>query len=100
MHPTEVEDLLMTHPAVREAAVCSARNATGVSALRAFVVLNGDAEPDTVSAELIAAAKQALTWYKVPEEVVFVPALPRNPTGKLLRRQLRAMAANSEQEGT
>lgn len=100
VHPTEVEDLLMTHPAVREAAVCSARNATGVSALRAFVVLNGDAEPDTVSAELIAAAKQALTWYKVPEEVVFVPALPRNPTGKLLRRQLRAMAANSEQEGT
>lgn len=99
VHPTEIEDLLMRHPAVREAAVCSARRGPGVTALRAFVVLKtggGDAE---VRAELLASAKEALTWYKVPEDVVFVPELPRTPTGKLRRREVRAMAANREEGG-
>ncbi|MBB5159604.1 class I adenylate-forming enzyme family protein [Saccharopolyspora phatthalungensis] len=99
VHPTEIEDLLMTHPAVVEAAVCSARNDAGVSALRAFVVLGGDADPDAVRTELTTTAEQALTWYKVPADIVFVCALPRNPTGKLLRREVRAMVAKSEQDG-
>jgi fatty acid CoA ligase FadD22 len=96
VHPSEIEDLFMRHPAVQEAAVCSARRGAGVSGLHVYIVLgNNGAEPGAVRTELIAAAKQALTWYKVPEEIVFVPELPRTPTGKLRRREVRAMAANT-----
>lgn len=92
VHPTEIEDLLMRHPEVREAAVCSARRETGVTTLRAFVALADDASPEQVRAELLATAQASLTWYKVPEDVVFVPELPRTPTGKLRRRDVRALA--------
>jgi fatty acid CoA ligase FadD22 len=100
VHPTEIEDLLMRHPAVREVAVCSVRYGDGRSGLRAFVVPgNGDddtAAHERTSSELLATARTTLTWYKVPKDVVFVAELPRNATGKLLRRALRAMG---EQDG-
>ncbi|ROP42226.1 class I adenylate-forming enzyme family protein [Saccharothrix texasensis] len=92
VHPAETEDFLMRHPGVREAAVCSTRRETGVTTLRAFVALDDDASPEEVRAELLAGARAALTWYKVPEDVVFVAELPRTPTGKLRRREIRAMA--------
>ncbi|MFI9008216.1 class I adenylate-forming enzyme family protein [Actinosynnema sp. NPDC053489] len=92
VHPAETEDLLLRHPSVREAAVCSTRRGTGVTSLRAFVALADGASPERVRVELLAAARAALTWYKVPEDVVFVPELPRTPAGKLRRRDLRAMA--------
>ncbi|MFE9750712.1 class I adenylate-forming enzyme family protein [Saccharothrix saharensis] len=92
VHPAEIEDLLMRHPEVREAAVCSARRETGVTSLRAFVALADAASPERVRADLLATARSTLTWYKVPEDVVFVPELPRTPTGKLRRRDVRAMA--------
>ncbi|MCE7000833.1 acyl--CoA ligase [Saccharothrix sp. S26] len=92
VHPAEVEDLLMRHPDVREAAVCSARRETGVTALRAFVALADGASPEHVRADLLATAHASLTWYKVPQDVVFVAELPRTPTGKLRRRDVRAMA--------
>ncbi|MFD0205893.1 MULTISPECIES: class I adenylate-forming enzyme family protein [Saccharothrix] len=92
VHPAETEDFLMRHPDVREAAVCSARRETGVTTLRAFVALADHASPDKVRAELLAGAHAALTWYKVPDDVVFVAELPRTPTGKLRRRELRALA--------
>jgi 4-hydroxybenzoate adenylyltransferase len=92
VHPAETEDFLMRHPDVREAAVCSTRRATGVTTLRAFVALADDASPERVRAELLATAHETLTWYKVPEDVVFVTELPRTPAGKLRRRDLRAMA--------
>lgn len=100
VHPAETEDTLMAHPAVKEAAVCSVRRDSGASELRAFVVLREDVteqEAATVPGELLTAARGALTWYKVPHEVVLVPSLPRNPTGKLLRRGLRALAARQQQ---
>ncbi|MBW4718113.1 AMP-binding protein [Saccharothrix obliqua] len=93
VHPTEIEDLLMRHPDVQEAGVCSARRSTGVTTLRAFVALkNGHASAERVRAELLATARETLTWYKVPEDIVFVERLPRTPTGKLRRREVRAMA--------
>jgi fatty acid CoA ligase FadD22 len=92
VHPAETEDFLMRHPDVREAAVCSVRRENGVTTLRAFVALDDGASPEEVSAELLAGARAALTWYKVPEDVVFVRELPRTPTGKLRRREIRAMA--------
>ncbi|GII65686.1 hypothetical protein Skr01_57710 [Sphaerisporangium krabiense] len=93
VHPSEIEDLLLEHPGVREAAVCSVRRGAGVSGLRAFVVpAEGAGDPERLRAELLDTARARLTWYKAPEDVVFVPELPRNPTGKLLRRKLRLMA--------
>ncbi|NUT51739.1 MAG: AMP-dependent synthetase, partial [Saccharothrix sp.] len=91
-HPTEIEDILQRHPGVREAGVCSTRRATGVTTLRAFVALTDEASPEHVRAELLATARDTLTWYKVPEDIVFVEQLPRTPTGKLRRREVRAMA--------
>lgn len=93
VHPTEVENLLVRHPDVREAGVCSARRGTGATALRAFVALREGASPDRVRAQLLETARRSLTWYKVPEDVMFVPELPRTTTGKLRRGELRAMAA-------
>ncbi|WP_425247602.1 class I adenylate-forming enzyme family protein [Streptomyces sp. NEAU-NA10] len=97
VHPTEIEDRLMEHPAVKEAAVCAVRRDSGVSALRAFVVLRAGVDAESahgVRQELLATAEATLTWYKVPEDVVFVPSLPRNHVGKLLRRTVRAQAAD------
>ncbi|CCH29600.1 AMP-binding protein [Actinosynnema sp. NPDC047251] len=101
VHPTEIEDLLMRHPDVQEAGVCSVRRGNGVTTLRAYVALTESARenraPDGVAervgAELLDTAKEKLTWYKVPEDVVFVTALPRTPSGKLRRREVRALAA-------
>ncbi|MFE3781108.1 class I adenylate-forming enzyme family protein [Amycolatopsis sp. NPDC059090] len=109
VHPGEIEDLLSTHPAVSEVAVCSVWRREGVSTLRAYVVVKdswNDARADVADArkheayeavrrDLLDRAAAALTWYKVPEDVVFTAELPRSGTGKLLRRTLRAMA-NSE----
>ncbi|WP_371100460.1 class I adenylate-forming enzyme family protein [Streptomyces sp. PU_AKi4] len=97
VHPTEIEDRLMEHPAVKEAAVCAVRRDDGVSVLRAFTVLRAGvdaAAAQEVRQELLAACRTTLTWYKVPEDVFFVTSLPRNHVGKLLRRTVRAQAAD------
>ncbi|MEV0094738.1 AMP-binding protein [Streptomyces sp. NPDC050738] len=90
VHPTEVEDIITAIAGVREAAVCSVRRADGVTSLRAYVVTDPAVGRDAVLARTIRKATEAaLTWYKVPEDVEFVDALPRNGTGKILRRVLR-----------
>ncbi|MCX4660592.1 class I adenylate-forming enzyme family protein [Streptomyces uncialis] len=96
VHPTEIEDLLTAHPAVREAAVVSVRRAGGATSLRAYAALHDGARPGAVTAELLATARSRLTWYKVPDDVLIVPELPRNPTGKLLRRAVRALAREGD----
>ncbi|MFE3173113.1 class I adenylate-forming enzyme family protein [Amycolatopsis sp. NPDC059090] len=95
VHPGEVEDLLLRHPAVHDAAVCSVRRRSGESGLRAYIVLATAADPSSVRAELLSAAREKLTWYKVPEDVVFLAELPRNSFGKLMRREVRMLAAES-----
>ncbi|WP_345644617.1 class I adenylate-forming enzyme family protein [Streptomyces tremellae] len=94
--PGEVERLLESHPRVLEAAVSAVRRTAGDTSLRAYVVAspaNGDGEgPDTdaLAAELVGLARDRLSWYKVPADVVWLDALPRNGNGKVLRRKLRA----------
>jgi acyl-coenzyme A synthetase/AMP-(fatty) acid ligase len=81
---------------VLEAAVSSVRRPAGDTSLRAYVVTIPDKEPDNgandpaLDDELIALARSRLSWYKVPQDVVRLHALPRNANGKILRRQLRA----------
>jgi fatty-acyl-CoA synthase len=88
--PREVEELLITHPAVADAAALGVEDEDFGQRLRAFVVLR---EGESVSAEEIQSfVKDNLARYKVPRDVVFMDELPRNPTGKVLKRQLAERA--------
>ncbi|MFH8381802.1 acyl-CoA synthetase [Kitasatospora sp. NPDC018058] len=85
----EVEDVVHTHPAVAEVAVIGAPDEKWIEAVTAFVVLKPDVAVPT-AAELITHVKGRLAPFKAPKNVVFVADLPRNQSGKLLKRELRA----------
>jgi acyl-CoA synthetase (AMP-forming)/AMP-acid ligase II len=86
--PREVEDLLAGHDGVEEAAVIGVDDEQFGQRLRAFVVrANGT---DVGEAELKDYVKANLARYKVPREIVFLDELPRNATGKVLKRELDA----------
>ncbi len=85
--PREVEEVLFRHPAVKEAAVVGIPDPVRGEAVTAFVVLN-PGRP-VAAAELQALCRQALAAYKVPERIEFIEALPKNPTGKILKKDLR-----------
>jgi acyl-CoA synthetase (AMP-forming)/AMP-acid ligase II len=86
--PREVEDLLADHEAVVDVAVIGVADEEYGQRLKAFVVLGSDA---TASEEdLKAHVKAHLAGYKAPREVEFLEELPRNATGKILKRELHA----------
>ncbi|MFC8257408.1 AMP-binding protein [Streptomyces sp. NPDC057291] len=86
--PREVEDVLYTHPAVREAAVVGVPDAYRGETVRAYVSLRPGAvvEPG----ELGAYCKERLAAYKYPREVEILAELPKTASGKILRRELRS----------
>ncbi|CAL9372089.1 Long-chain-fatty-acid--CoA ligase [Streptomyces sp. enrichment culture] len=81
----QVEDALYTHPAVAEAAVIGLPDARWVEAVTAVVVPRGE----VTEAELIAHARERLSGFKAPKRVLFTDELPRNASGKILKRELR-----------
>src|SRR5271163_2341602 len=85
--PAEVEDLISGHPEVIEATAIGVEDKEWGHRLRAFVVRKQDAslDEDTVKHYV----RDHLARYKVPREVIFLDELPRNPTGKILKRELR-----------
>ncbi|HEV3322321.1 MAG TPA: acyl-CoA synthetase [Solirubrobacteraceae bacterium] len=84
--PREVEDLLAKHPQIEEAAVIGVDDEQFGQRLKAFVVAREQAE---LSEEAVQEyVKENLARYKVPREVVFLETLPRNATGKVLKREL------------
>lgn len=87
--PAEVEELLHTHPSVQEAAVLGVEDERFGARLKAFVVVHPGTELTEDDAK--SFVKQNLARYKVPREVVFLDELPRNPTGKVLKKQLREL---------
>lgn len=87
--PGEVEELLITHPAVVDAAVIGVEDTDFGQRLRAFCVLTSDT--DASEAELQTFVKENLARYKVPREIIFLDELPRNPTGKVIKRELSEM---------
>jgi acyl-CoA synthetase (AMP-forming)/AMP-acid ligase II len=87
--PKEVEDLLSRHEAVAEAAAVGVEDPDFGQRLRAFVVL--DEGKEASEDDLKGYVKQNLARYKVPREIVFMDELPRNATGKVLKRELAEM---------
>ena len=86
----EIEDLLFAHPKVADAAVVGLPDAASGERACAIVVAKPGVEPLGFS-EMVAYLKDAkLSTHKIPEQLVLVPALPRNPSGKVLKRELRA----------
>ncbi len=86
--PREVEDLLADHPKVDEAAVVGVPDEKFGQRLKAYVVTRGKASIS--EGDLKAHVKSNLANYKVPREIVFLKELPRNATGKVLKRELEA----------
>jgi len=85
--PREVEDVLYTHPAVREAAVVGVPDEYRGETVKAYVSLQPGAE--VTPQEIAAFCKERMAAYKYPREVEFVDELPKTVTGKILRRELR-----------
>ena len=88
IYPAEVESAIYGHPAVADVAVIGVPDETWGEAVKAMVVLKEGADAD--SAQIISHARTRIAGYKCPKSVEFIPALPRNPSGKILRRELRA----------
>ncbi|MGV9269020.1 acyl-CoA synthetase [Kitasatospora sp. NPDC003701] len=88
IYPAEIENVLHDHPAVAECAVFGVPDPHWGEVGRAAVVLRAGAGAD--EGELLAFLRRQLAGYKVPKAVRFVPALPRNALGKLLRDRLTA----------
>ena len=87
--PAEVEDLISGHPEVIEATAIGVADKDWGHRLRAFVVKKQDASVDEDAIKVYV--RDHLARYKVPREVIFLEELPRNPTGKILKRELREM---------
>ena len=88
VYPAEVERVLVQHPDVAEVAVIGVPDEKWGETVKAVVVLAEGAAPD--EAALIAFTRHRLAHYKSPTSVSVLPALPRNATGKVLKRQLRS----------
>lgn len=93
--PKEVEDCLARHPAVLEAAAIGVEDADFGQRLRAFVVL-AEAVRGVTDEDLKEWVRENLARYKVPREIVLLPELPRNATGKVLKRELGAPGREDE----
>lgn len=91
--PREVEDVLHTHPAVREAAVVGIPDGYRGETVMAYISLRPGAVEDPDA--LAAYCKERLAAYKYPRRVEILPELPKTASGKILRRELRSRSEDS-----
>ncbi|MEU4209186.1 class I adenylate-forming enzyme family protein [Streptomyces sp. NPDC026206] len=93
--PTEIERVLIRHPAVHDCAVVDHPEPFSGAVAHAFVVLARDREPPQPSA-LTAYVNDQVPYYQHLKYLSVLPAIPRSPNGKILRRELRERAAASD----
>ena len=90
LYPQEIENLLITHPKVADAAVFGVPNPDLGEEVKAVVQPMPDVEPDdALTEELLAFCREHLSRQKVPRSIDYLAELPRLPTGKLYKRLLR-----------
>lgn len=87
IYPREIEEVLYQHPSVVEAAVIGIPDPYWVEKVHAVVALKKDA--NTTAQELIDFCKQKMARYKAPKSVEIVDSLPKNPAGKIMKREIR-----------
>lgn len=97
VYPREVEELLFRHPAIAEAAVVQAPDAYQGESVFAFVVLKPGAT--ATESEIIEYCRANLAVFKAPKRIAIRDSLPKNNTGKVLRRELRDEAATIVTQG-
>jgi len=85
----EVEEVLYEHPGVAELAVIGLPDDKWIERVCAVVVPRAGADTSTLSAELTAYGRDRLAAFKVPKQIELIEALPKNPSGKILKRELR-----------
>ncbi|MBV9441985.1 MAG: AMP-binding protein, partial [Acidobacteriaceae bacterium] len=90
--PAELEALLLDHPAVADAAVIGKPDEEAGEVPKAFVVRKADC-PHVTAGELLSFATGRLASYKTLREIEFIGAIPKSPTGKILRRVLKELEA-------
>ncbi|PCH56886.1 MAG: long-chain fatty acid--CoA ligase, partial [Legionellales bacterium] len=86
VYPSEIEQLLLRHPDILEAAVVGVPDADHGALVKAYLVLNTKSE--LTKPEIITYCHQDLTAYKVPKIIEFRTSLPKSPVGKILKRLL------------
>jgi acyl-CoA synthetase (AMP-forming)/AMP-acid ligase II len=87
VYPAEIENVLMRHPDVADAAVIGVPDDTWGETVKAIITTAPDTEPS--DAELIAYCREHLAAFKCPTSVDRLDAIPRNPSGKILKTELR-----------
>ncbi len=87
VYPAEVENAIFGHPSVADVAVIGVPDDKWGEAVKAIVVLKPDATLDV--ADIVAYTRERIAGYKLPKTIDTIEALPRNPSGKVLRRELR-----------
>ena len=87
IYPAEVENALMSNPDIIDAAVIGIPDEKWGESVKGFVVLKDGAKLSEV--DIISYTKTQIAGYKCPKSINFIDMLPRNPSGKVLRRELR-----------
>ena len=97
--PRDVEDVIFQHPAVKETAVVGVPDEYRGETVKAFVALKEKNEGTVTPEEIISFCKERMAAYKYPRQVEIVPEIPKTPTGKFLRRTLRAKEESKSSTG-
>jgi acyl-CoA synthetase (AMP-forming)/AMP-acid ligase II len=87
VYPKEVENVLYGHPAIQEVAVIGIPDDYWVESVHAVVMLKRNAQ--ATEEEIISFCREQIAHYKAPRSVEFVESLPKNPQGKILKREIR-----------
>jgi len=88
IHPTEIEEVLHEHPAVDEVAIVGVPDETWGERVKAAIVPREETS-NLDEEEIVSYVEERIASYKKPREVEFRTALPRNPTGKVLKGKLK-----------
>jgi oxalate---CoA ligase len=99
--PREIEEVLRQHPRVLDAAVVARPHPVLGEEPIAYIIAarSPDADNNILREELLLSARQRLSRFKQPASIIFLDALPKGPTGKVLRRELAALTSGTPEVG-